>query len=166
MYARGRILIPGTLAAGYQRGEEISDAVVESWGLTDAEVSADPLDVAATEVRIPSRPADDSDRAQWVAYAVARGTDPDEAAQTSLEDLMALYPEDEVDAGDVDRPADSARKSDWVDYVIAAGADEEWARSSDTIKADLQDWVPDTDAAPEQHTTDPAADQGNAALGA
>lgn len=169
MYALRKILIPGTLAAGYQRGHEVPDSVIADWGLIEGEdYAAELVDDSAPAVA--PRPVDDSDRAAWVSYVTSRGTDPDDAAQMQVSDLMKLYPENEHDsAPDGEptpyRPADSARKAEWVEYVVAGGADPEWANASDTTKADLQEWQPG--AAPrEQRTTDPAADQGNATAGA
>lgn len=166
MYALHRLSAPGTLSPGYFRGDYVPDAVAQAWELVDgADVQADPVNDEPEAPAVP-RPVDDRDRAEWVRYAVARGMDPAEAEQTELSALMDAYPEDEASdgSGAVERPAESAKKATWVDYVIAAGADEAWARSDDTTKADLQAFEPG--GATEQHTTDPAADQGNAALGA
>ncbi len=169
MYALRTIHIPGTLAAGYQRGHFLPDSVAESWGLVEGEDYAtempgddDPGPVAV------ARPADDSDRGAWVAYAISQGADPDEAREMQLSELMDAYPELTPDGDPMpERPAESAKKAEWVEFVIAAGADEEWARSSDTTKADLQEWEPGAErtAPVQQETTDPAADQGNATVG-
>lgn len=159
MYALRTLHIPGTLAPGYFRGHEVPDPVVQSWGLVENEdVSADPPGDESAPV-VVARPVDDSSRSEWLGYVIARGTDPDEAAQLPLDELMGLYPEQ--DAVAAERPAESAKKAEWIDYVIAQGGDAAWARSGDTTKADLVDWQPVPPA--EAGTTDPAADQGNAA---
>jgi hypothetical protein len=48
----------------------------------------------------------------------------------------------------------------------ATAEDQAWAGDDSTTKADLQAWAPEAPAGGvEPHTTDPAADQGNAANG-
>jgi hypothetical protein len=163
MYALTTLRAPGTLSPGYFRGDYVPDAVAQSWKLVEGEdVQADPIDDSGDSPAVP-RPADDTDAGEWRRFVIARGTDPDEAALMSLEELMDAYPErDAAEGGTVERPADSAKKSEWVDYVIATGADEDWARADSTTKADLQAFEPGG----AQRTTDAAADQGNDALGA
>lgn len=170
-YALRTIRIPDTLAAGYQRGHEVPDDVVASWGLVDGEdVAAErPQDDAPAAP--PTRPVDDSDRAAWVAFAIADGADPDEVRDMPLDELMAAYGGDGGGdpAAEIERPADSARKADWVEYVVASGAGRDWAEASDRTKADLQAWSPGDEATTggvQPETTDAAADQGNAQLGA
>jgi hypothetical protein len=179
-FALRTIMIPGTLTAGYQRGHEIPQAVVDTWDhLIEGEDYADEVPDAQGPAAV-ARPKDDTDRGAWVQYVVSRGTDPTDASQMQLDELMALYSEQQQDASPVDdsqrgtgitrnieRPAASAKKTEWVDYVLSNGADESWARSDDTTKADLQEWDPagsESRRAP-QATTDPAADQGNASVG-
>lgn len=162
-YAKRRINMPGTLAAGYQPGNFVPDSVVANWALVEGEdYSATPLGEEVEPAAVP-RPADDSDRGAWVAYAVARGMDPDEANRTDLDALIEAYP-DEVIGEQPERPADSAKKADWVEWAIEAGADEGWARDDSTTKAQLQDYTPGTKM--RQASNDPAADQGNATVGA
>jgi hypothetical protein len=145
-YALHTLSAPGSLVAGYQRGDEILPSVVQAWGLGPDDVSDDYPGVAAEAPAVP-RPVDDSDRGAWVAYAVSRGMDPEEADRTNLSDLMDAYPEDAPPASaDHPRPADSARKSDWVTYVNdhpqATAEDQAWAGDDATTKAELQAWQP------------------------
>src|SRR5689334_11544185 len=142
-YALHTLTPPGSLVAGYQRGDEVHPSVVAAWDLGPDDVSDERPDGPA-EAPLPARPVDDSDRNAWVAYAVSRGMDAEEAARTDLPDLMAAYPED-VPAED-SRPADSAKKAEWVTYVSkhpqASDGDKEWAAADSTTKAELQAWQP------------------------
>jgi hypothetical protein len=143
-YALQRLSAPGSLAAGYQRGDEVLPPVIEAWDLVEGEHwSADFPDGPAEVPTVP-RPVDDSSRGAWVAYAVSRGMDPEEAERTDLSDLMDVYPEDAP--AKTDRPADSARKADWVYYVHnhpqATTEDQDWAANDGTTKAELQAWEP------------------------
>ncbi len=148
-YALGTINAPGTLVAGYRRGDPIEPAVVEAWGLVEGEdFAADaPEQVAPGEAPVPARPADDTDRGAWVAYVVSRGTSQDDADNMPLDELMGLYPEDEQAATDEPaRPSESAKKAEWVLYVTdhpqATADDASWAGDDTTTKADLIAWKP------------------------
>jgi hypothetical protein len=145
-YALHTLSAPGSLVAGYQRGDEIQPSVVEAWGLTADDVSDDYPGVVAEVPAVP-RPVDDSDRGAWVAYAVSRGMDPEEADRTNLSDLMDAYPEDAPPASaDHPRPTDGAKKAEWVAYVEshpqATDDDKAWATNDATTKAELQAWHP------------------------
>lgn len=148
-YALGTINAPGTLVAGYRRGDAIEPAVVEAWGLIEGQdFAADQPEQVAPGATVPlARPADDTDRGAWVAYVVSRGTDPDDADNMGIDELMGLYPEGEQAAtGEPVRPAESARKSEWVLYVNdhpqATTEDQAWAGDDSTTKADLIAWKP------------------------
>ena len=139
-YALRMIPVRGGLAPAYQPGDPIEPHVIESWELTEGEdFAAERPDPDAGPQPLP-RPADDTDRGAWVAYAISNGTDPDEARGMELDDLMAV--EHAEPAADPQRPADSAKKADWVDYAVRRGADETWARADSTTKSDLQAWEP------------------------
>jgi hypothetical protein len=173
--AKGVIRYPVTGAVGYTEGSTVPAEVVRDWGL----VVGQDVEVRDAEGRGLDRPGEDATRSEWEVYAVARGTDPQEVRNMDRAELAELYPaEDEPqppaaaagpdadpgpDAGPA-RPAESAKKAEWVEYVIERGGDESWARSSDTTKADLQEWEPGSETVTRQATTDGAADQGNAAL--
>jgi len=144
-YALHTLTAPGSLVAGYQRGDEVLPSVVQAWGLTAEDVS-DEFPGTTAEPPVVPRPVDDADRGAWVAYAVSRGMDPEEAANTDLADLMDAYPEDAPAEDAHPRPADSAKKGEWVTYVEkhpqATDADKTWASNDATTKADLQAWEP------------------------
>lgn len=135
---------PGTLVAGYRRGEPVDPSVVEAWGLTVGEdVTDGPLEESERVVAVP-RPGPEANRAAWESYAVANGMSEEDAGNASQEDLEGVEPEPEVvQAG---RPADNARKAEWVSYVSdhpqATDEDKAWAGDDTTTKADLQGWKP------------------------
>lgn len=167
-YALHTLSAPGSLAAGYRRGDEVHPSVIENWSLIEGEDwQADRPDAAPSTV--PPRPADDTDRGAWVSYVVARGTDPAEADDMPLADLMDLYPEDEQAPADSahPRPADSARKSEWVSYVNdhpqATAEDQAWAGDDSTTKADLMAWEPSTQqpSRPADPVAESATEQAN-----
>ncbi len=166
-YATHTIFIPGTLSPGYHRGHHLPDDVIANWNLVEGDdYSAEPP-TDETAPQVVERPVDDSDRGAWVAYVISRGTDPDEANDMDLADLMALYPDEDAAENAPERPADSARKAEWVEWAIESGADETWARDDGTTKAELQAYEPGKPLGHDHHsTTDPAADQGNATVGA
>ena len=133
------IAAPGTLVFGYQRGDAVSADVVTSWGLdVGAQVCEGDLP-ADDEPPAPVVPEPDAaaPRADWEAWAIANGMDPDEAAQISMDELQAYRPGGPPNPA---RPADSAPKAAWIAFVEALGADPTWAEDSGTTKADLQAW--------------------------
>lgn len=146
------IAAPGTAVFGYQRGHEITAAVVAAWGLTvgepgdpDADVCEGPIPTDAPTGPVLARPGDGANRAAWEAYAVAHGMTADKAAEASIEDLQA---DRDAKGRVVERPAENAKKADWVTYVTKLGADKAWAEADTTTRADLQAWTPDAPAAP------------------
>lgn len=153
---------PGTLVAGYRRGDEIKGAVIDAWGLeegTDYVAGDLPADGAPAPV---ARPADEANRAEWEAYARANGMAADDAAGASIEDLQAVEPD--APADDYPRPADSAKKAEWVTYVSnhpkATDRDKQWAGEEGTTKANLMEWQP---SEPE-HSGDPIAESASEAI--
>ena len=106
-YALQTIYAPNSYAAGYQAGDPIPEPVIENWSLVEGEhYAADqptPEQVAAPVV---PRPANDTDRGAWVAYAVSRGTDPAEAE--GMDRLGALR--QRPPAGDRRRPGVGGRR--------------------------------------------------------
>jgi hypothetical protein len=139
--ALGTIQRPGTMVNGYQRGDGVSQEVVDAWELVVGE------QVVPFDTGVIARPTEDGTRADWQAYAIGRGMDPADAQAASLDDLVAAYPDDDAEVkplpvpGSIpQRPEADARKAEWVDYVIAMGADKSWANDRSTTKAELQDW--------------------------
>lgn len=133
---------PGALVYGYHRGDPVSADVVGSWDLVVGEqVVEGPLPDEAPAV-VMGRPGPEATRAQWEAYAVANGMDPDDVAEATQDDLEAVRPADEPVVGD--RPAESANKAAWVAYVSTHGSesDKAWAEAVGTTKANLMAWEP------------------------
>lgn len=144
--AMGTLSAPGTLVAGYRRGDPVADSVVENWGLV---VGEDVAEGELPEVDGPPpmvRPRVEDTRATWERWAISNGMSPEDAAEVSQEELEDTGPADEGAASDPDRPADSAKKAEWVAYVQGrAGGDEQtefWAADDSTTKAQLQAWRP------------------------
>lgn len=142
--ALGSLREPGveSYAFGYRRGDAVTAAVVENWGLVVGEdVVEGGLDESDTPQRAVPRPGDGANRAEWEAYAIATGMSPEDAADASQDDLEAAgsAPAD-------DRPTDGAKKAEWVAYVSnhpqATDDDKAWASTDSTTKADLQAWQP------------------------
>jgi hypothetical protein len=134
---------PGSLVAGYQPGDPVSDDVVAAWDLDDTQVreveAGSETDIATLAAVAPAlvKPGPEANRAELEAYAVAIGAmTADEASAASQDDLES------VDPADDGRPTDAAVKAEWVAYVVGAGADETWANDKSTTKADLQAWKP------------------------
>jgi len=154
-YALHTLSAPGTIVAGYQRGHEVPEPVVEAWGLvvgTD-EDGADVSEQAPTPdapVPVVPRPGPGDNRATWENYARSRGMSAEDAAAASQEELEAAGDSNDSDgaADDYPRPADSAKKAEWVHYVHnhpqATVEDKGWASDDATTKAELQAWTPDT----------------------
>lgn len=144
---------PGTMVYGFQTGDGVPAATVDSWELAVG------VDVLPRDTGVIARPGKDSDdRVAWEAYAIGQGRTRDEVVAASLADLKAT-PEPETDETGAPvtlpdpfappvRPEPDARKADWVEYVIATGADREWAAAKTTTKADLQDYSPSRDVVP------------------
>lgn len=152
---------PGTLYYGYQPGDPVDERVVREWGLvdgTDVQSYADGEPVPTPHPPALPRPGDDATRAQWQTWAVANGMDPDEAAETSIEDLQGFEPRA---AGGQDRPAESDTKATWVKWAVAAGADKEWANDRSTTKADLMEWDVTAEQADEPPVGDTVAESLN-----
>lgn len=143
--AMGTLSAPGTLVAGYRRGDPVADSVVENWGLV---VGEDVAEGELPEVAGPApmvRPGVEDTRATWERWAIANGMSEEDAAQVSQEELEDTGPSDEGAPSDPDRPADSAKKAEWVAYVQGRTDDEavqEWATDDSTTKAQLQAWTP------------------------
>lgn len=144
--AMGTISAPGTLVAGYRRGDPVPDSVVENWNLVVGEDVADG-DLPEVDGSSPMRrPGVEDTRATWERWAVANGMSPEDAATVSQEELEDTGPSDEGAPSDPDRPADSAKKAEWVAYVQGRAGDDEqtvaWAGDDSTTKAQLQAWQP------------------------
>lgn len=166
MYATHTINAPGTLVAGYRAGDPIEPSVIEAWGLVEGDDYR--TDAPRAETPAVPRPADDTDRGAWVAYALSRGADPDRLDTMDLAEIMDRYPEvdDEGSEADYPRPAESARKSEWVLYVTdhphATAEDSAWAGDDSTTKADLMAWQPgDTAPASGDLVAENATEQAN-----
>jgi hypothetical protein len=161
--ALGAIKRPGTMVNGYQRGDGVSQQVVESWDLVVGQ------EVAPVDTSVVGRPGEGADRADWQAYAIGQGMSAEDAQAASLDDLRTAYPDAEAEAKPLPvpgsmpvRPEPDALKAEWVAYVIAMGADKEWANAKSTTKADLQDWDESTGpgfATPVPEVGDPLAVQ-------
>jgi hypothetical protein len=153
---------PGSMVAGYRRGDPVPAAVVKNWGLVDGEdVTSGDLDPDAANTAPTGRPGETGTRADWEAYAVANGMDPEHAREVSQDELEAV--EENAERVGPERPADSARKSEWVAYVKARGGDPDWADADGTTKADLQAWEPVVDdELPAPDEGDPVAVDANA----
>lgn len=142
---------PNTLVIGYRKGDGVTAAVVNEWGLVEGQqVEQDPN-------WEPERPADDDDdRRTWEAYVLSNGKTQAEVDESSLAELKAMIAPPPPPAWQVNdekaaeaakaeeasggRPADSAAKADWIAYVVGQGADEAWANASSTTKDDLRNW--------------------------
>lgn len=75
----------------YLAGHGVMAQVVEDLGLVVGE------DVAPARPDVVPRPAGNAKRAEWVAYALAQGADPDEVDAATRDELRAQYtPEDET----------------------------------------------------------------------
>lgn len=107
---------PGSYAIGYQRGAEVTGQVVEDWGLVVGEdVVAGDLAEEDTPARPVSRPDDGANRAEWESWAVANGMSEPDAAEASMDDLMA--------AGNVKPKRRAAAKSSAGDPVAMAATE-------------------------------------------
>lgn len=143
LYALHTLRAPGALVAGYQRGDEIHEAVAESWGLTEEDVSTERPGSEPKAVVTP-RPDEGANRAAWEGWALANGMSEEDVAAATQDDLEAFEPDGTTDSN---RPADSAKKAEWVRYVQGRTDDEgvkSWAGADTTTKADLQGWTPET----------------------
>jgi hypothetical protein len=136
---------PGSLVAGYQPGDEVTEQVKTDWDLDDTQVrwvdaDEDGRPIVPADVAVPVvRPGPEANRATWEAYAVSNGMSEQDAADASMDDLQASGP-DQGEQADPNRPADSALKADWLAYVKGQGADADWADTA--TKADLMAWQP------------------------
>lgn len=150
--ALGSIAPPGSLVFGYHRGDRVEEGVVENWHLVVGEDVVEgelPTEELPTTVPV-ARPSEDATRADWEAYAVANGMEPEKAAEVAQEDLEAVEPvepetvEVPVETAPTDRPAESANKAEWIAYVTANGSDADrmWAKADGTTKANLIAWEP------------------------
>jgi len=148
LYALHRLSAPGTLVAGYQRGDEIREEVAEAWELVLGEdVSEERPDLEPPAPVVP-RPGPGDNRVAWETWARANGMSEEDAAAATQDDLESFEPaanDERVESGPV-RPADSAKKAEWVTYVSkhpqATAEDQAWAGDDATTKADLQAWQP------------------------
>lgn len=87
------ILAPDTAVFGYQRGDEVPAAVVESWALkVGDDVCEGDLDADAPAGSAVPRPGPEGSRADWESWAVANGMPAGDAAEASQEDLEAVGP--------------------------------------------------------------------------
>lgn len=117
-----------------------------------ADVLSDPIaNPAAGTVGVtpeqPSggRPADDADKAEWVAYAVARGLAESDAELADVADLVAMYGDQTPDVVVppvepvlLQRPQTDGSKADWVAYAVQQGIPQADAEklSRDKLAAD------------------------------
>lgn len=153
---------PDTLVAGYRRGSEISQGVIDAWGLEEGvDYVAGDLP-AESDAVAPVRPSEEDSRADWETWGRANGMSEQEAAEAPIEDLHAV--EAEAPADDYPRPADSAKKADWVAYVSghpqATERDRQWAAEEGTTKSNLMAWQPTEPVA----SGDPIAESASEAI--
>lgn len=72
----------------YNEGDYLMAQVVDDWGLQPG------VDVTALRPEQMARPAGNAKRADWAAYALAQGADPDTVDALSRDELRDLYTAD------------------------------------------------------------------------
>ena len=170
-----RISPPNSYVNAYGPGDLVTEQVVADWGLVRGEhvepvdgykpprPAENSTDRAAWEAYVTGQ-GTELDAARAASLAELRGMydapEPEPTPAWQVNDGMsgatpvdatnvptpATVNDDPADTPAVERPAASASKAEWVEYVVAAGGSEEWARNSDTTKADLTAWEPGRNA--------------------
>lgn len=171
-----QISAPNSYVYAYSPGDLVTEQVVTDWGLVRGEQvepvdgykpprpAEDSTDRAAWEGYVTGQ-GTTLDDARAASLAELRdmypAPEPEPTPAWQVNDGMSgatpvnatnvpvpttVNPDDIPAADAPERPAASAPKAEWVEYVVAAGGSEEWARNSDTTKADLTAWEPGRNA--------------------